>query len=57
MFNGLGKKLFTAVWLLIIAGAVLAFFRVNNIHNASQLYDYFHSWSNKADQCYGDRSR
>jgi len=35
----------------------LAFFRVNNIHNASQLYDYFHSWSNKADQCYGDGSK
>lgn len=52
--NSVFRTAGTIFWLLAIAGGILAFFRVNNINNAEDLYNYAKSWSDYSDSCYGD---
>lgn len=52
--GGMGKTLFTAFWLVVIAGGLLGWARVNDIRSVGELYDYAKAWSDKANECVGE---
>ena len=55
--GGMGGSLTTIVLLFVVAGGVLGWARVNNINSVPSAYEYFKSWSDKADECYGDGTK
>lgn len=48
--SGAKNNIYTGITLFIIAGFILAWVHLNNIKSGSDVYDYFHSLSNKAEQ-------
>lgn len=48
--GGVKNHLYTGFILFVLAGFILAWVNVNNIHSASDIYDYFHAASNKVDK-------
>lgn len=55
--SGPAKGAFTLIWLIVVAGGILGLGRANDINSVGDLWDYADSWSQKADECYGDATK
>lgn len=52
--RGMFTPIFTVFWLIVIAGGLIGWANANNIKTPADVWNYAKSWSDKADECYGD---